>query len=72
MFHTKRPKTPPFDPEGKTPVIRGSICTGERVAGYRDRASGRFTEIMPVCTESDLLRFLNEYGFKREDLKYEW
>ena len=46
-----------FDPEKHTPVIRCSICTGEQTAGYRDKATGRFTEVMLIRTDDDLDEF---------------
>ena len=33
----------PYDPATQIPVIRSSICTGEKVAGFKDKRSGRFT-----------------------------
>ena len=68
----KRDAAPAFDSTGKEPVIRSSICTGEKVAGYRDVATGRFTEVMLLRDEGDLRRFLAEYGFQKEEIKYEW
>ena len=37
----------PFDPAKQLPVIRSSICTGEKVAGVKDLEGGHFTEVMP-------------------------
>ncbi len=39
---TKKKQTIPFDPETQEPVIRASICTGERTAGFADKQTGRF------------------------------
>ncbi len=73
MFGKKHKAAGPvFDPTGKTPVIRASICTGEKVAGWRDGDTGRFTEVMLIRTDADLRRFLTDYGFREEDLKHEW
>lgn len=63
---------PAFDPAGKRPVVRSSICTGERVAGWRDADTGRFAEVMLLRSDEDLRRFLADYGFRQEDLRYEW
>ena len=45
MLWKRNKKTDPaadFDKTGKRPVIRASICTGEKVAGFRDESgSGR-------------------------------
>ena len=43
----------PFDPETHYAVIRASICTGERVAGFKSRADGHFTEVMVLRTDED-------------------
>lgn len=48
---------PGFDPEKHYPVIRSSICTGEQTAGYKDKASGTFYEVMLIRDEDDLNEF---------------
>lgn len=72
MFGRRKKAAPAFDRTGKQPVIRASICTGEQVAGYRDAATGRFTEVMLIRNDADLRRFLAEYGFQEEELRREW
>lgn len=73
MFGFKRKKAAaPFDRTGKIPVIRSSICTGEKVAGYRDAESGGFTEVMLIRDDGDLREFLESYGFDRDELEYRW
>ena len=72
MFGRHKRSALPFDKSGKTPVIRASICTGERTAGFRDQASGKFTEIMLIRNDADLQEFLQTYGIKETDLKREW
>ena len=59
---TKGPALPAFDPEKEEPAIRCSICTGEQTAGFRDRSSGHFREIMLIRTPQDLESFKKEYG----------
>jgi len=68
----KKQAAPAFDMTGKIPVIRSSICTGEQVAGFKDAASGRFTEIMLVRTDADFKDFLRQYGIDEADVKREW
>ena len=51
-----------YDCERLEPVIRCSICTGEQVAGFRERQSGAFREIMLIRNEQDLAAFCREYG----------
>ena len=35
-----------YDPEKQYPVIRSSICTGEKTAGFKNKTDGHFTEVM--------------------------
>ena len=55
-----------FDPERYTPVIRCSICTGEKSAGFRDRETGRVEEIMLIRDDRDLAEFRSQYGITGE------
>ena len=41
----------PYDPETERPVIRASICTGEQVAGFKNKTTGAFREIMLIRSE---------------------
>lgn len=72
MFGRKKNAAPVFDRTGKEPVLRASICTGEKVAGYRDTATGKFVEVMLIRNDGDLRQFLTEYGFSEEELRREW
>ena len=64
MFFHRKKQAPrrEFDREKLEPVIRCSICTGEEVAGFRDRQTGHFTEVQLLRTEADLEQFQKEYG----------
>lgn len=46
-----------YDPETQYAVIRSSICTGEKVAGFKNRKNGQFTEVMVIRTPEDEARF---------------
>lgn len=61
-----------YDKTGKFPVIRASICTGERVAGFKDAASGRFEDLMLIRNEKDLKEFMDIYGVEKAEIKEEW
>ena len=52
----------PYDPEKQMPVIKASICTGEKAAGFKDRKTGKFTEIMVINGEEDRELFMKAYG----------
>ena len=62
LFQRKRNHAPSYDPTQMEPVIRASICTGEKTAGFRERATGRFHEIMLVHSQADLDAFRKQYG----------
>ena len=72
MFLWKREPAVTFDKTGRIPVIRSSICTGEQVAGFRDEATGKFTEMMLLRSEADLRTFMRTYGVAEEEIKREW
>ena len=72
VFGRKKKTAPVFDRAGKEPVVRASICTGEKVAGYRDIATGKFKEVMLIRSDADLEQFLASYGFRPEEVKREW
>ena len=60
----------PFDPAKQLPVIRSSICTGEKVAGFKDLEGGRFTEVMLIRSRQDEERF--KEVFRLETVKTEY
>ena len=61
----KKSSAEAYDPALFTPVIRASICTGEKVAGFRD-AEGHVREIMLIRNEKDLEEFRRTYGIRGE------
>ncbi len=73
MFGRNRKKAAAsYDRTAKVPVIRASICTGEKVAGFRDMASGRFEEQMLIRSDADLKEFMRLYGVEPGEIKKEW
>ena len=56
MFFKKKVQTIRI-PEGKTPAIRVSICTGEQVAGFKNLSTGKFEEITLIRDRKDLEDF---------------
>ena len=71
MFHRKIKKME-YDRENQKPVIRSSICTGERVAGFRDVKTGKFMEVMLIRDNKDLDKFLEDYDISVAEIKTEW
>ena len=72
MFFRKKQETYPYDREKEKPVIRSSICTGEKTAGFRDLQTGKFTEVMLIRTPEDLETFRNRYGIGGDDIAVEY
>lgn len=64
-------KTAAYDKETMKPVIHASICTGERAAGFKNLATGKFYEVMLLRKEEDLQAFKKRYGIE-EELETEW
>ena len=64
-----QPESTAFDPAEFEPVIRASICTGERVACMRERATGKLHELMLIRTEEDVAAFCRRYGADAEQLR---
>lgn len=59
-----------FDPETQYAVIRSSICTGEKVAGFKNKRDGHFTEVMVIRTAADEQRFKDLYGIDSVRTEY--
>ncbi|MCI8297300.1 MAG: aspartate dehydrogenase [Lachnospiraceae bacterium] len=72
MFGKRKNKKVVYDKTGKIPVIRASICTGEKVAGFKDAATGKFEDLMVIRTEADLKGFLEQYDVREEEIRKEW
>ena len=59
----------PYDPSSQQPVIRASICTGEKVAGFRDRSTGKIKEVLCIQNDEDLEEFMDFYRLTRDEIK---
>lgn len=60
----------PYDPEKQYAVLRVSICTGEKVAGFKNCDDGHFTEVMLIRDMEDEKRFKAIYGL--DEIKKEY
>lgn len=60
----------PFDPENQMAVIRSSICTGEKVAGFKEKKNGKFTEVMTIRSQEDKDQFMKIYGLEKVTTEY--
>lgn len=69
LFPWKKQKKGPaetYDRARLEPVIRSSICTGEKVAGFREKDTGRFREVSLIRSAADLDAFQKKYGIEGE------
>ena len=55
-----------YDAEKQRPVIRASICNGEKIAGFKDKETGRFTEVVVIRSAEDIERFRKAFGILEE------
>ena len=60
----------PFDPETQYAVIRSSICTGEKVAGFKNKTDGHFVDVMLIRSPDDEYRFKEMYGLDKVKVEY--
>ncbi len=58
----KKPAAPAIDPAVEEPAIRCSICTGEQVAGFRNKSTGHFREVTLIRSQKDLDEFKKDAG----------
>ena len=66
----RKKQTVPFDPKTQYAVIRSSICTGEKAAGFRDLNGERFVEVMLIRSPEDVEQFKSLY--KLDTVKTEY
>lgn len=71
FFHkkTSASRTTAYPPGEFKPVLRVSICTGEKTACMQNRKTGKLTELMLIRNETDLADFLRTYGIEKENLE---
>ena len=55
-----------YDKENQKPIIKASICNGEQVAGFKDKHTGKFEEVMLIKSTTDLEIFKSMYGIDCE------
>ena len=72
MFFKKKRETRTYDAENQRPVIRSSICTGEKVAGFQDIRTGKFTDAMLIRTSGDLEEFRRLYGIGEREISTQY
>lgn len=72
LFGKKKVATPivEYDPEKQRAVLKCSICNGEQVAGFKDKQTGHFTEVMLIKNGHDLDMFLEMYDLAAVSKEY--
>ncbi len=66
--HPSKSRKSSFAPEQYRPALRVSICTGEQTAGFQDRQTGAFVDVMQVRGERELADFCREYGVDKGEI----
>lgn len=66
MFKKKIQHVTTYSSDRYIPVLRCSICTGEQTAGFRDKETGTFHDIMLIRSDRDLQEFREIYGVSGE------
>ena len=71
MFGRKKKAEKSYDPFVQKPILHKSICTGETTAGFKDLATGKYTDLCLIRSEDDLAAFMAEYGItERPETEY--
>ena len=72
LFGSRKKQSPAvqYDPETQYAVIRSSICTGEKVAGFKNKTDGHFTEVMLIRSAADEEEFKRTYGVETVKVEY--
>lgn len=69
---SKKQRVELYDKSSQKPVIRASICTGEKVAGFKEIQTGKFHDIMVIRNDNDLQAFMQKYNVAKEDIVKEY
>lgn len=70
MFRKKEKQTKTYDRDKQIPVVRCSICTGEKVAGFKDVHTGKFEDIMLIRNDRDMEAFKKTYSVAEVKKEY--
>lgn len=72
LFSKKKESEPAiqYDPERHVAVLKCSICNGEQVAGFKDKKTGRFIDVMLIEDKRDLDRFMELYNLSSVTKEY--
>ncbi len=59
-----------YNPEIEKPVIRASVCNGEKTAGFKNIKTGEFYEVAVIRNDVDLQQFKDMYKIKDIETDY--
>ena len=71
MFGRKK-KILEYDKEKMIPVIHASICTGEQVAGFKNKETGKFEEVMLIRDGKDMDAFMEMYDLSVTNIRKDY
>ncbi|MDD6176212.1 MAG: hypothetical protein PUC59_10730 [Firmicutes bacterium] len=69
-YERRLKETIPFDSQKQYAVIRSSVCTGEKIAGFKNIDDGHFTEVMLIRTDEEEQRFRKIYNLETVKKEY--
>lgn len=72
MFGKKKINIPQIEytPEKQYAVLKCSICNGEQVAGFKDKSTGKFTEVCLIKDDKELDAFMEAYNLSSISKEY--
>ena len=62
MFGFKKNNKITYDKETEVPVIKSSICTGEKTAGFLEVNTGKYRDVMLIRSDADIELFKKACG----------
>ena len=62
FFGKKKQEVKTYDKENTKPVLKCSICNGEKIAGFQNIHTKAFEEDMFIRNDNDLYEFRQKYG----------
>ncbi len=69
MFESSKNKNK-YSEEYFKPIIKCSICTGEKAAGFKNLKTGKFEEVMLIKNDKDLQKFMKTYDLDTVEKQY--
>ena len=70
LFHKKKTEAAEYDKEREYPIVHSSICTGEKVFGFKDKETGKFRDVMLIKNDKDIEDIKLIYGI--DEIKTEY